>query len=149
MATDDKLIKASQDAYLWLYDNTGIYVGTVGMICAVIGDAALVLHRGNVTTFTIISVALAGFICFLRYWLQNSEKYEIFNAVSRAWAESLARMVLNYSWLFFALMDLLNHRWLPAMSAILNLFFFGYVLCWQIRKREPPEKLVFAPQGSN
>lgn len=149
MFGDAKVFAKSQAAYLWLYDRTGIYVGTIGMTTIVAADALTVLHHGKLGPIVFVNLTIIGFLCGFRYHIQNSEKYEVFNAIARHWHEARWRPVLGFIWIALMFDDLIHQRWLLVAACILNFCFFGYVLCWQIRKREPPEKLVFAPQGSN
>lgn len=146
---DEKLQKATQDAYLWVFDRTGIYVATIGVAIQVaipfikaIGDRKL----------DYVSLFVMGWLClglFQSYYMQHGNKFEVFNASARAWQDHTVRIVANWFWVVMCILSALTRDWHLSATAFLQFFYFGYVLTWQIRKREPPEKLVFAPQASS
>lgn len=150
---DQKLLAKSQDAYLWLFDRTGIYVATIGVTIQVSVPFLNAISTGKLDYF---QLAVMAFLCvgqFLRYQLQHNEKFEAFNAMSRILVTHWARKLSNVFWLTnftaFVIVTWFNHTaWHIMVVSLLQFFFFGYVSCWQIRKREPPAKLVFASQAS-
>ncbi len=148
MSIDEEIHKSTQAVYLWLFDRTGVYVATVSMTMTVTAYSLLTLARGEFDFITMVGIALIGIQCMLHYKLQHAKHYEAFNARARAWYESRLRFYLLCFWLAVILGDVLQGSPLNFFSSVLMTFMFNYVWTCQIRKREPPERLVFASQGT-
>lgn len=148
MKIDEKLLETTQNAYLWIFDRTGIYVATVGFAIQIAIPFIQSYAKGSLDY---VSLALMVFLAVglsLRYAMQHAEKYEIFNAVARHARYMTWRPLVLWMWIALVTVNLLTMAWWYALTAAMQLFFFCYVCTWQIRKREPPEKLAFAPQAS-
>lgn len=146
---DEFILKRTQDSYLWLFDRTGVYAGTVAVTAFLAGEMFDNLDDKAFTGLTMFNIGLNGANCIFRCVLQNSEKYEIYNAIARSWSSSVMRIVICVSFLAIAIVETASGQYFSAISCMLNILFFNYALSWQIRKREPPEKIVFAPQSQS
>lgn len=149
MSIDVQIQKATQDAYLWLFDRTGIYVSTIGMATQVSVAFLQSWNDGKINYMAVFVAAFLSINLFARYHLQHSGSYETYNAVARHWYEFKLRHVACVSWLAFAMITALLRDWGYCFASLLQLVYFGYMMTWQIRKREPPEKMVFAPHGAS
>lgn len=142
-SVDERLILMVQEVYLWLWDRTGVFVGAL--------TAVLALIAATLTTSTLLTAALAGAIFSLHgillIFIQGAG-LRIFNAQARQWRRSILRPLL----IAFDLACLAQEAWeghLPhVMGYLLIITGLLYLPCIQIRDREPPEKFNFASEGA-
>ncbi len=146
---DEKMIKLVQDAYLWVFDRTGIYIATVSMIMTVLAYSLITLERDKVDFITLFGLAIIGLHCMFKYKLQHAGSYEAYNANARLWQQSRLRFYLLCFWIGIILSDVFRGSILGFASSVLITVLFHYVWVCQIRKREPPEKLALVPQGAS
>jgi hypothetical protein len=148
MKIDQKLLETTQAAYLWVFDRTGVYVATIGFTIQVSIPFIQSHAKGSLDYMALLLMVFLSVGLGFRYSLQHAGKYEVFNAMARQLDEHRWRPLMLGMWLGLILANLITMSGWYAFTAFLQLFYFCYVCCWQIRKREPPEKLVFAPQAS-
>jgi hypothetical protein len=148
MNIDKKLLETTQAAYLWVFDRTGVYVATVGFAIQVSIPFIHTYAKGELDYLSLFVMVFLSLGLSWRYAMQHAEKYEIFNAMSRQMSDTNWRPLMLGVWLALVIANLLTMTLWYALTAFMQLFYFCYVCSWQIRKREPPEKLVFAPQAS-
>lgn len=142
-SVDERLILMVQEVYLWLWDRTGVFVGALTAVLALIALA--------LTASSILLAVLAGAIFsihgILLIFIQGAGLGR-FNAEARRWRYSVLRSLL----IAVDLACLLQEAWgghLPhVISYLLIVTAFLYLPCIQIRDREPPEKFNFASEGA-
>jgi hypothetical protein len=136
---DDRLQAIVQDAYLWIYDRTGVYVATVFMAILLLGLGLNLLSRENFSMVgVLIGLSILSLFVMLRYHEQDVGP-EGFNATSREWRSGYSRL-----WVCIVLggaigFDLWWQCWGGIAADILDLVNFAYLWGVLIRKREPPE----------
>lgn len=90
---DGWLLTKAQDAYLWLLDRTGIYVGTIMMACFSIVTVYNVATASAFSTKIILVTLLffVSLVCIWMYYLQDKGQNEIFNSIALSWEGSTIR----------------------------------------------------------
>jgi hypothetical protein len=137
---DDALIRFAQDAYLWLWDRTGVYVGTVVFLAYSVGVATL---RGAIMS-SILFVISAITLALPRYFAQG-KSLGLLNAMQRAWAASRLRMVAT---VFLCLLTLVSLDHLSEAIGLVSIISSWVFACVQVRDRKPPENLHLAAQAA-
>lgn len=148
MKIDEKFLETTQSAYLWVFDRTGVYVATIGFAIQVTIPFLQSYSKGSLDYAGLFVMVFLAVGLGWRYHAQHANQFEIFNALSREMQVTRWRPFMLWMWIALVMANLLTMTWAYAFTSALQLFYFCYVCAWQIRKREPPEKLVFAPQAS-
>lgn len=130
-----------QDAYLWLLDRTGVYVGTLMFVCYV-WIAAISVYRGESLWIWMLLLAIVGWVAGVRYLWQDKAQHERYN--------SLAMFMEQWPWnhvfniflgsMFFGFMIMLN-----PISASQQLAFLLYSYLLMVKIRERDKKPFFKP----
>jgi hypothetical protein len=130
---DERMIEVMQDSYLWLWDRTGVYVGTLFFAFC----AADLAFYGNLCWFDFAWLTLMGVIAGIRYVAQTKSLREL-NDIQRMWRDIWGRFYIVLFTLLFMAGDVVLVNWMHFVSDTCNL---GYLLigCIQIREREPKE----------
>lgn len=129
---DAKLIDLAQDGYLWMFDRTGIYLGTCQALLLLAAQPFLPKQDAFSIGFAaIIMLSLAW-----RYHLQQRAMYAVANAIARSFRDT------PWRWPFIVFMltvaALPPYDW-HAVAAILELLNLTYLSCVQIRERQPKD----------
>lgn len=131
---DAKLIDLTQDAYLWLFDRTGVYVATLSMILCMGANSSNLTAPG-----TLVSIALFGGSQIGPYVLQHKKLFTSFNATARYWRSSAFRIAGCVFIAGLAGGHLFNGKLSMALSDVVCLFVMAFCFSVQIREREPKE----------
>lgn len=132
-AIEDAIINHVQEAYLWLWDRTGVYVGTL-MFAAYVGDHVC---WNPLTWVDFAFIGFAGLWAGIRYVAQ-SQDLRWFNASQRAWKDFSPRPFFSVLVAAFLLADILQlNAWHLASDTMTMLW--NYIGCVQVRDREPKE----------
>jgi uncharacterized protein with PQ loop repeat len=140
---DDKIVGVVNDAYLWVYDWTGVYVATVVFIV----DAPEFVHMIN-SKETGAACIFAFFLVTLVVWLyygQMSGNYLQFNKS----AEWMQRFPLRWFFIGLSLWLMMGHALLykPFLVVldVLDLVYW-FVICVKIRDRNKKTFELFVPK---
>lgn len=87
---DQAFLKVLQESYLWLFDRTGIYAGTVRLF---ILAAAVCCWRGNSLALELLNVFICVVVCGLQFYTQNSRSEEVFNYLADLWERASFRHI--------------------------------------------------------
>lgn len=144
---DEAALRAVQDAYLWLLDRTGVYVATVTSISYLTGKMTWIATRNRPLDWVdVIFISLILLFIQTGWSKQHSGKLDEYNAQARVWRETWMRDSFFLLCPFSTMMTLVTWNGLASACSILDdasvLLVFGYLFTVQLRKREPPEKLV-------
>lgn len=138
---DEAAMRWTQDAYLWLLDRTGVYASTVFMVIFLMGYATFFWHHGWRPDYVGLAIiGVTGVAQGVLYLQQDKKQYEAFNARSRHWRTTEWRTGLLFVCVFFMVVDVMTSKPLMAISFLCDIVCYGYVMCVQIRDREPPPK---------
>jgi hypothetical protein len=141
---DDAIIDIFTDGYLWLWDRTGIYLATI-MFWGIILFTGISLITSKLPVLDII-IALVWIIMILPYYIfQKEGNLTVVNSMSRRWRYSFGRSMayaLQIGMLVggFYMGD--NH-----LPITLSVWLVQYLLCVQIRDREPKSFFEMKLQG--
>lgn len=142
-ALDERLIALVQEAYLWLWDRTGVFVGTL--------VATLMLIAAWLTTEILWGGALLAAV-FTIYGVvlifMQGAGLASFNVQARRWRGSILRILLIVYDVASLLGEVYSGHLAHALAGILIIVSVLYLPCVQLRDREPPEKHVFASEGA-
>lgn len=139
-----------QEAYLWLYDWTGIYVATIEAILLIIGFIGL-----GVSTSPVLMGCLG--ICLISlirsYLWQDKKLYKLYNAAALRYRDSLVRYFCQYLQISLLITDTIQHHEsfftiLKNCGSVGCLFLVFVLNAVCIREREPKEwfrQLQWAP----
>ena len=135
---DRRIIEMMQEAYLWLWDRSGVYVGTLIFMIQI--SHVLISKKPP----SLISIGAMSIWAIQYYYVQGSSLRQ-FNEVTRTWTSFSFRKFMALSWAVFIVSDIAILDVREFLSDIL-LIVTMYIACVQVRDREPPEKLEFARQ---
>jgi hypothetical protein len=143
---DADTIRFIQECYLFLWDRTGIYAATVeiGIFSVYF---ALELQRSGMNFILFVGTLFALLVAGNSFYHQSQGNYKMFNIVSRLWRQSMFRILATFFWVGCLITDFLFQRPFYFVATDGALLLWVYIMCIQIRKRTPPEKLVEARQG--
>lgn len=136
-AFDARLIELTQEAYLWLWDRTGVFVATL-FFAAYVGDHAL---WGSLTWFDFLLLAIFGALSAHRYLAQSTDLRWL-NAHQRAWRDLGPRPYFTIIVIVFLAKDLLQLNAWHFASDCMSLLW-SYLGCVQVRDREPKDFFAF------
>jgi hypothetical protein len=133
LAADTFLIEITQEAYLWLWDWTGVYVATL-MFAAYVGER---FCWGRLGWFDFVLIAFTGTWLGLRYLAQSKDLRSL-NAAQRAWRDFTIRPFFSAFVLGALAGDAFQlSAWHVASDAMF--LTWNYLGCVQVREREPKE----------
>jgi hypothetical protein len=148
---DDWILTRAQAAYLWLLDETGVYVATCSVVVYMLGKAAWYTTRTTPIWWVDTVFLVVMMVLFSASWAtQHAGREETYNAQAREWRDGAARRVFMIVWIAFVVGDVAG----ATSTARLACDLVNDITSWiallviptvQIRKREPPEKTVLAP----
>ena len=138
---DDWLVRRTQEAYLWAFDRTGIFVASIGMLCLGI-MGSFDIAGGDFSKFDVVIYALWIMIYYRRYGLQSDRRYKEFNDEAMRFRSSRTRLfIVCLVVVSIPVLAILHRATLTGLGSMLvALFQFCYLNCVNIRDREPPEK---------
>lgn len=142
---DAWLIDKVQDAYLWLFDRTGIYVGVLMFAMCVIDHIIMIAQWGS-GPMTLVTAAAGGIWSLQMAKCQKDSKAK-FNLIARFWRTSIYRKMLTLMSIWMAVIGLANTP-LASLGLVITIVMYGCLPSIYLRDREPPEHHSFAPQGS-
>ncbi len=147
-AADDAILHCVQKCYLWFFDRTGVFVGTLLFVLATIESAMKYFPFSKMSWLVIVGLAFYGLWAATIHYYQGLSS-EAFNLVQRFYRETLIRKLLVFQCLIFAIAGILVGNFLVSVSDLMEMITLGYLACIQVRDREPPEKKhVFLNQGA-
>lgn len=136
---DSAIIARVQDAYLWLYDRSGMYVATCMMVCIFTGMGALTISDGKMDWFRIFVVLLNFVVIIPNYLMQDKQKFIEFNLMAMMLHQSSFRFWFVHGWLYpICVIDLIMFHWAWAFNQV-AVAVFMYLSCIMIREREPKD----------
>ena len=110
---DKKVIDLHQEAYLFLYDLTGITVGVVLFANMLVTNILFLITEGDDVVFGLVSVVLT-IIYFSMHVLQAEEKIKLYNEAAINWGNNyMSRVVWFFITLFLFLIPVVVGRWTP------------------------------------
>lgn len=140
---DEKIIDRLQEAYLWLFDRTGVYVATTSMVLIIMWFVVGNLRSPDYMWLTLLGL-VACIICGLaqisRYRLQDRAQYEKFNAIALLSRQDDIRISFQSILAVFAALDALN---LDVLSFIRDMCLIIYFMTFAIMIRERDKKPFF------
>ena len=139
-ALDDKCVKMVNDAYLWVLDWTGIYVGTIIFInCAPMFS---ILWYKIPVWLSLIFLTCAMIMSCQLYWMQNSGNKIQLNA----YAEQAKGSMWRWCFLWFNIGSLISDIFIRVtllqVVADICAILFWYIICIKIRDREKKKFLL-------
>lgn len=153
LRVDAWVLSKIQDAYLWLLDRTGVYVGTL-MFVSYVYVVGIFFWAYGTSWILIAILASVGITSGQRYLWQDKGKNERFNAASISIEGWALRHPLNLFVLFFTVFDAVILDPISASSKIVFLLY-SYLLIVKIRNRDkkpffkPAEQHDLAMESSN
>lgn len=136
---DSQIILKLQEAYLWLYDRSGVYVATCMMVSIFIGIGALTLNDGKMDFLRIFVVILNLVVVIPNYWMQEKQEFTQFNFIAMMLHQSMFRFGFVYFWCFpMFMLDMLLMKWAWGINQVAVIVFL-YLSCIMIREREPKD----------
>lgn len=144
---DTKIIEAVQEAYLWLFDRTGVYAGVVMFAIVAIHHAMLIASRGS-DLFGLISFGFAGFLSYMQTVRQHRSITE-YNAYAMSWRHSVLRMALVIFTIIMMASSIIRADAVATFGMMTCIIAYSSIPAIYIRKREPPEHHQLAPQGGS
>lgn len=134
---DDLIIDYVQDAYLWLWDWTGVTVGACQFalfVCAVV----LVNYNTNIATYTYVLIGVIGIISGWDAYIQIKHPY-LFNAIARRLRKGMSiRTVLNIL-ITINIIGYVTNGNVRGVFAECLWVCLSYLMTTQTRDREPKE----------
>jgi hypothetical protein len=132
LAADTYLIETTQEAYLWLWDRTGVYVATLIFSAVVCSHVVHGLDWGS-----FIGLAIMGAFSTQRYIAQQKDLRRL-NLLALGWRTPWLR--LFYLSILFACVvaDIAKFR---AGELVGDIFFalWNCLACVQVRDRDPKD----------
>jgi hypothetical protein len=132
---DSRVISMVQDVYLWLWDRTGVYVGTLIFAFAVLDKVCL----ARLDFFDFVLVGMMGIWTAGRYLAQAND-LRLLNKLARDFSEIWLRIPAIVLIAGVFIYDVLQ---MNAWRVASHIFFFCwvYLACIQVRDREPKDFL--------
>lgn len=132
LAADTYLIETVQEAYLWLWDRTVVFVATLIFTCVVFENICYGLGR-----VAFIQLALMGVFSGYRYAAQQKD-LRLPNSLALGWRTPWLRC---FFYMVFALNVAISISEISIRSFCSDLFFllWNCLACVQVRDREPKD----------
>lgn len=130
---DNWIIEVVQESYLWIWDRTGIYIGTL-IFAACVGDRAF---WGSVDWLGFIWLGFMGMQAAWRYLAQSKDLREL-NDMQRMYCELTLRFVCALLFFFFLAVSVIEGNFRHIISNVFALMWI-YLFCVQVRERDPKE----------
>ena len=133
LAIDAYLIETAQEAYLWLWDRTGIFVATLIFACVVCEHLAF----GRLTWGSFVGLALTGAFATQRYMAQQKD-LRLFNMLGSAWRAPWLRLFYLGILFLCVASDISAFR---AGGLVGDVFFviWNCLACIHVRERDPKD----------
>ncbi len=132
MLADERAIDTIQETYLWFWDRTGVYVGMLAFTLYVIQ----LLFFLPLNKIDFVFMGFVGVFSGSRYVAQDKD-IRLFNAMQREWRN--ARMRIVVMGVVFLTMTPVGVGYWRFIGAGTFWFAFSYLLCVQVRDRDPKE----------
>jgi cobalamin synthase len=131
-----------QEAYLWIWDRTGVYLATVLIVTYLSSMFAETHGFGPVKIFMMaVTLAWHG----VMWWLQSQNQYDAMNSAARGVRDSRFFRMGIWVIVLIIMMDAVRRNaWDVSSNVLFLLWAVG--LGTQIREREPPERWFAAPE---
>lgn len=141
MKGDAWVLSKNQDAYLWLLDRTGVYVGTLLFLCYVYVAVVAVFRQEPIWLWMIL-LAMAGWVGGVRYLWQDKAQHKRYNSLAMFMEQWRWRHPFNViiGTVFVGEVVTLNPL---AASQEIAFLVYGYLLLIKIRERD--KKPFFKP----
>lgn len=143
---DAAIIRWVQSAYLWIYDLTGMFVGTViagSVLIVVLGDVLVAGKNIDVTRF-LIALTMIG-VAAHAWWRQAHETIRTYNVIAMAIASSPVRVPIIGSCIIMDIATIALSPFAPTLSMAIWGIVKGplldlplFMMAVMIREREPP-----------
>lgn len=139
---DAWVLSKIQDAYLWLLDRVGVYVGTLMFATYVYAAAGAVLARNEPLWLWLILLAMTGWVAGIRYLWQDKAEHERYNMMAMFMEQWRWRHIINVFLGMALIIEIITLSPLAASQEIAFLVY-GYLLLIKIRERD--KKPFFKP----
>lgn len=146
MRVDAWVLFKIQDAYLWLLDRTGVYVGTLMFATYVYVAAGAIFAREESFWLWMVLLAMTGWVAGIRYLWQDRAQHERYNMMAMFMEQWRWRHTFNIFIGMVLIFEIITLNPLAASQEIAFLVY-GYLLLIKIRERE--KKPFFKPAGVN
>lgn len=133
VSTDQRLIGWLEDVYLWIWDRTGVYIGSL-IFCAYVGDHVC---WGPLKSINFFCIACSGAVCGQRYAAQLKD-LRLLNDLQRMWRDLAWRRWFSILVFNMLVLDMITTNVWHFSSDFLMLLW-SYLGCVQVREREPKE----------
>lgn len=146
---DQWVLDATEAAYLWLLDRTGVFVGTLTFFGLSSTILVTRLYREG-WWFDYVGLLLFSIIGASRYWAQLRKMHRTMNAEAEGWRKSLIRVLVTITWVGFLPMDYIDYGVLQVIASLATILVM-YLWGARIRDREKPQEKLsgkLAPEGS-
>lgn len=159
MIIDDYIIRKFQEAYLWVYDWTGIYAASVAAISVIVGNFLGTFWIGF--NWIQILVMLSNLLILVPYYLdQDRQRYTFYNFRAMIAQRSLFRLAASCYLLSSAITALVMTFFLDGFGIFgisvgiysLALWIYINLMVVCIREREPKQwfkRHVLATESSS
>lgn len=134
---DDALLIAAQRAYLWLFDWTGVYVGTLLFLLGGLATVMDVLAYGRLRLVGYLLVGTYGLFGWWRINLQ-SKGDEAYNAVAETETKNPMRWFFLLFFVFFLVQEIAQMKLADAVQTMAFICAL-YLFTVKIRPRDPKE----------
>lgn len=144
MKVDAWVLSKIQDAYLWLLDRTGVYVGTLmfATYVYVAAGAIFARHESLWLWLWMVLLAMTGWVAGIRYLWQDKAQHERYNSLAMFMEQWRWRHICNVLIGMVLIFEIIILDPLGASSQIAFLVY-GYLLLIKIRERD--KKPFFKP----
>lgn len=133
---DNKIIEAVQGAYLWLFDRTGIYVGTL-MFALMTADMICWRYPQTFRPIDAVFLVILSTVAAGRYWMQGKGA-EHLNALALHARELTIRKIFMALWPALIVMHVHDMQPWKVVSDLLCIVW-QYLMVVLIRDREPKD----------
>lgn len=138
LEADTRMIELTQEAYLWLWDRTGVYVGTLIFMASVVDHSVHLPMRW----FHLLSLGFMGLFSGARYAAQQRD-LRLLNAAALEFRAPWLRSV-TLGILFGSVIADLTGGKLWLLLGDLSFAIWTYLACVCVRDREPKD--LFQPR---
>lgn len=134
---DEMAIDLAQDAYLWLFDRTGIYAATM-MFSGIVAEHLCWPAMGHLgRALDLVMLAVLGLWCAGRYVAQQYDR-RLYNALVEAWRAPMLRVIYLGILIGSLVVDLASPNPLGLLGDVLFVAW-NSLACIYIRDREPKD----------
>lgn len=134
LKADAWVISKTQEAYLWLFDRTGVYVGTL-MFASYTFTVALCFIRSGPAWWLFLFLASIGWTSGVRYLWQDKGEHVRYNAVSLMVERATWRYGFNLFMIACVIFDFLGLHFVQGLEET-GFLVYSFLLTTKIRDRD-------------